>query len=283
MREMRMTSRTAGVATVLSGLYVLLTLLLLYAFPFFSSSRDLSLTSVAAVAGATSVLAAAVAALAASRQPRLPLPVVAILVSVATGLVPAVIAGSVVLFNNGVARGLGVMLTILVSSIVCGLVALIRPIRTVIAGVLAAVIVGLIIRFIGTLISEIVIHWLVYSEHTPQSTLTAFALISNTVMEIVFVAIAVASVVPGVVRSGAVAGHEIRAGVIVGLLPGGFRFVSAGLSALVLLLFRTEPNGQPLDILHTAFAFAMYGLVGVLVGVLVGALVAAIVRPKRTA
>ncbi len=152
-----------------------------------------------------------------------------------------------------------------------------------IAGVLAAAIVGLVIRFIGTLISEIVVHWLIYSEGTSQSTLTAFAVVTNVVEEVLFVAIAVACLVPGLVRSGMVAGREVRAGLLAGVIPGAIRVVSAGLSCVTLLIFGTETSGAKLDITFTAFSFMMYGVIGVFVGLIIGAAVAAVVKPKRAA
>ncbi|WP_163508884.1 hypothetical protein [Fodinicola acaciae] len=279
MRQMRQTSRSAGVATVLSVLNVVLTLLLLYTFPFFSD-RDLTITSVAGIAGATSIMAVAVTALVAARLRQLPLPVAVVLVSFATGLVPAVISGGVVIFHDDAVHGIAVMLTVLVSSVLCGLFVLIRPARTLIAAAMTAAVVALVIRFVNTLISQVVLHWLIWSLGWQDSALIAFAVIFNSSEEIVLTAIVVAAIVPGLIRTGMVSGHEIRAGVLVGVIPGLIRFVSAGLSCIPLLIFRTE-GGKPIDIFFTGFAFSMYGLIGAFTGLLVGILVAAISRPKR--
>lgn len=280
MRQMRQTSRSAGVATVLSVLNVALTLLLLYAFPFISD-RDLTITSVAGIAGATSIMAVAVTAQVAARLRQLPLPVAVVLVSFATGLVPAVISGSVVLFHDDAVHGIAVMLTVLISSVLCGLFVLIRPARTVIAAAMAAAVVALIIRFINTLMTQVVLHWLIWSQGWKEPELKALAVIFNSSEEIVLVAIVVAAIVPGLIKSGLVTGHEIRAGIVVGLIPGIVRFVSAGLSCIPLLIFGTE-DGKPIDVFFTGFAFSMYGLIGAVAGLIVGILVAVISRPKRT-
>ncbi|GAA1709331.1 hypothetical protein GCM10009765_68420 [Fodinicola feengrottensis] len=279
--DSRQLTRTAGVTVVLSLLLVLLTLLFLYAFPFFANNRIISLTSTNAMSVAAGIGAAAVSLLVLGRLRQLPAPVATILVSLAVGFVPAAIAGGVVIVNTGAPQGFAVLLNILIGALIYGLVALVRPIQVALGAVMVAVFTALAFRFVGALTSTILLHWLVYGLQLGIAELQPIAIGINVVVEVLATAICVAAIVPGVVRSAAVAGHPVRAGLLVGLLPGGLSLVIDLISWLPVLLFPTDGDGSTIDFWFTVGASAGYALVGTSLGALIGVLVALVARPAR--
>ncbi|WP_279582676.1 hypothetical protein [Fodinicola feengrottensis] len=194
--DSRQLTRTAGVTVVLSLLLVLLTLLFLYAFPFFANNRIISLTSTNAMSVAAGIGAAAVSLLVLGRLRQLPAPVATILVSLAVGFVPAAIAGGVVIVNTGAPQGFAVLLNILIGALIYGLVALVRPIQVALGAVMVAVFTALAFRFVGALTSTILLHWLVYGLQLGIAELQPIAIGINVVVEVLATAICVAAIVP---------------------------------------------------------------------------------------
>jgi uncharacterized membrane protein YjfL (UPF0719 family) len=266
------------VATVLSALSLLVTILFLYVFPFFTDYKLVSLASTDNVAVSSGLLAGAVSLLAIPRLKRLPPAVATVLISLAVGFVPAVACGGLFLFRNGVPQGFAVLLVILLGTLIGGLIALIRPIQIPLATVTGGAIIAIALSFISAAQSTVLVHWLVWTVHLTTPELSQLAIMFNSVDVIVVVTIVTASIVPGVARSPAVAGHAVRAGLLVGLLPRTFALVIGGISWLLLAAFTVESDGGPVGTVQDNLVSLGYSLLGALLGALIGSLTAALSR-----
>lgn len=277
-RQRRQVTRSAGVATVLAAVVFLATLVFLYVYPFFTRFKTISLTSTSSVAVTTGLLAAALSMLALPRLTRLPPTVAVLLMSLAVGFVPAVACGGWILFQNGVPQGFAVLLTILLSALIGGLLALVKPIQIPLAAVTAGAISLLVFRFVGATLSGILLPWLVYELGWKTPELVPLAIGLNVVVELVVVSVCTATIVPGVAKSPAVAGRAVAAGTMVGLLPCALRLVIGLIAALPLLVFTTEADDSPITFSLDVLPGLGYAVLAVILGALVGALAAALTK-----
>jgi hypothetical protein len=274
--QQRQTTRAAGVATTLTILTLVITLVFLYIYPFFTHFKTVSLTSTSSVAVSTGLLAAALSMLVLPRLTRLPPAVAVILISMAVGFVPAVACGGWILFQNGVPQGFAVLLTILLGALIGGLLALIKPIQIPLAAVTAGTISLLAFRFVGAALSGVLLPWLIYELGWKTAELIPLAIGLNVVLELVVVSICTAAIVPGVAKSPAVAGRSIAAGTWVGLLPGALRLIVGAIAALPLLAFPTESDDSPINFPLDVLPGLGYSVLAAILGALVGALAAAV-------
>jgi hypothetical protein len=177
--------------------------------------------------------------------------------------------------GESVAIGGAEFVTFVLVSTLAGLVVLIRPTRIAVAAVLASSASNLVLTVLAYGVGYLV-PWLASATNSPL-----LASYGGTAAEYLICIVSAVVAVPLVcwflVRSGVVAGREVRAGLAVGLLAGAFWLVPLAVGMLPLVV----PTGKAAvaDAWSFSLGLAEDGLVFLVVSAAVGPLTALVARP----